>query len=122
MPETPQADSYDSVCFRILAYEFPGNDLVEANRKIKRKLKRDNRGPYDQARVDYIRALKDDLQAEISLFHKSRYFVGSTGRFADLPDFDFERMASDYCTKYPLVGEEDLRGIIGFALYLYYLR
>jgi hypothetical protein len=122
MTDAPQADSYDAVCFRILAYEFPEDDRAEAQKKIKRKLKRDGLGAYDQERVDYIRSLKDDLYGEIRLFQKSKYYVGPVGSFADLRDFDFEPMVSDYRKKYSRIGEEDLRSMIGFALYLYYLR
>jgi hypothetical protein len=120
--ERERDPNYDIASFRILAYEFDGDDHADAEIKIKRKLKRDNLGAYDQMRIDYLRSLKDELQNEIGLFGESRYFIGPVGPLAALADFDSRQMLADYGRKYAEIKQNDLAGFIGFALYLYYLR
>ena len=63
--------SYDYICFSDLAYEVDFSDPREIEKKIKRRLKYYNLASYDQERVDYIRQLKNELNAEISLHSKS---------------------------------------------------
>lgn len=114
--------TYDLVCFTDLAYEFDFSDKKEAERKIKRRLKYYKLGEYSQERVEYIRNLKDDLCQEIRLQTKSKYFSKSKSNFADLEDFKFEKMTSDYLDKYSRINESDMRGILNFAIYLYHMR
>ena len=114
--------TYDLVCFTDLAYEFDFSDKKEAEKKIKRRLKYYKLGDYSQERVDYIRELKNDLYREIGLQTKSKYFSKSKSNFADLADYKFEKMTADYLQKYNKINESDMKGILNFAVYLYYMR
>ena len=114
--------TYDFACFSVLAYEFNINESKETEKKIKQRLKYYSLGNYDQDRINYIRALRNDLYNELTKFQKSEYYVGSTGKFADFNNFNLEKMKQDYLDKYPKISNHDMGGIIGFALYLFYLR
>ena len=114
--------TYDLICFTDLAYEFDFSDKKEAEKKIKRRLKYYKLGDYSQERVEYIRVLKNDLYQEISLQTKSKYFSKSKSNFADLADFKFEKMTTDYLDKYDKINESDMKGILNFAIYIYHMR
>jgi hypothetical protein len=117
-----ESPTYDFICFSDLAYEFNPQEKKEIEKKIKRRLKYYKLGNYNQERVDYIRCLKNDLYAEISLESKSTYFSKSKSDYADLNDFDINRMAFDYLKKYEKVNAKEMIGMINFAVYLYHLR
>ena len=117
-----ETQTYDFICFSDLAYEFDFLGSEEAEKKIKRRLKYYQLGKYNQDRVDYIRNLKNDLQKEISLGSKSKYFEKSKSNYADLADYKFDRMKKDYLKKYNLISESDMSGILNFAIYLYHMR
>ena len=71
----------------------------------------------------HLRSLRDELRVEIMKGASSVYFARSVqSRFAELTDFHFERMVRDFAARYPTVHSDDLGGIIGYALYFYYLR
>ena len=114
--------TYDYICFTDLAHEFDHSNKIVIEKKIKRRLKYHQLGTYDQDRVDYLRHLKNDLYAEISLTTKSKYFQKSESDFADLDDFDFYRMTADFKLKYDKISIRDLQDIINFSIYLYHLR
>ena len=117
-----QGQTYDSICFTDLAYEFDFSDKKEIEKKIRGRLKYYKLGDYRQERVDYLRELKNDLQNEISNTTKSKYFHKSKSNYADLADFDIERMTDDYYKNYDQVTKEELKGRIGFGIYLYHMR
>lgn len=106
--------TYDFICFTDLAYEFDFSDKKEAEKKIKRRLKYYKLGNYNQDRIEYIRVLKNDLYAEISLQTKSKYFQKSKSNYADLEDYKFENMKIDYLKEYDLISENDMNGILNF--------
>lgn len=114
--------TYDYICFGDLAYEFAFSDPKEAEKKIKRRLKYYRLGNYDQERVDYIRELKNDLYKEISLQSKSKYFNKSKSNYADLSDFNMEKMKTDYLKEYVKIDSSDMIRILNFTIYLYHLR
>lgn len=114
--------TYDFICFTDLAYEFEVSDEKETEKKIKRRLKYHKLGGYNQERVSYIRQLKNDLRSEISSGVKSKYFINSKSKYADLNDFDFDSMVLDYVKKYDKIDKNEMEGIINFAIYLYHLR
>jgi len=115
-------ESRDWHCFQILAYEFPADDVAEAERKIKAMLRRKKLGAYDQSRIDRLRQLKNQLQNEIRLFDKSQYYRGAKGLTAGFEDFDIDRMVLDYLWQYKDVSDKDMLGMVSFAIYAYYLR
>lgn len=117
-----QKQTYDSICFTDLVYEFNFSEKKEIEKKIRRRLKYHKLGDYRQERVDYIRRLKNDLYTEITSRSKSKYFHKSKSDFADLADFNIERMTEDYKIKYDKVDKEELMGMINFAIYLYHMR
>jgi hypothetical protein len=114
--------TYDFICFTDLAHEFDFSDKNEIEKKIKRRLKYYNLEDYNQDRVDYLRQLKNDLYSEISSSTKSKYFNKSKSNYSDLSDFNFEQMTSDYSKKYEQVDENEMKGIINFAIYFYYMK
>lgn len=113
--------SYDMSVFQVLTDETEGADPKVAERKIKRMLRRRDLGAYDQAQVDALRALRDDLQHEIGKFQRSAYYRG-TPELSPTQHFDDQRMIADYSRKYPQVRHPDIGGVVGYALYYYYLR
>ena len=115
-------ETYDYICFTDLAYEFAISDRKDVEKKIKRRLKYYDLGDYDQKRVEYIRKLKNELVSEIRLTTKSRYFNKSKSEFADLADFDTQKMKVYFLDKFNEVSEPDMEGILNFAIYIYYLR
>lgn len=114
--------TYNFICFTDLVYEFDFSDKKEIEKKIKRRLRYHKLGDYSQARVDYIRTLKNDLYAEISSGTKSKYFSKSKSNYADLNDFNIEGMTADYSKKYGQVEEKEMTDMINFAIYLYHTR
>jgi superfamily II DNA or RNA helicase len=114
--------SYDYLCFSTLAYEFDFSDKKTSEEKIKRKLRHHKLAKYDQKRVEYIRNLKNELLEEISTQTKSKYFQKSKSNFAELTDFDINKMQSDYLEKYKEINEEDMFNILNFTIYLYHMR
>jgi hypothetical protein len=67
----PGKDSTEWLMFRALAYELPSADPKSCDTKIRRNLRRAGR-PFSKEMLDRVRALKNDLQAEISKFSGSR--------------------------------------------------
>jgi hypothetical protein len=114
--------TYDFICFTNLAYEFEVSEKKEIENKIKKQLRYYKLGEYNQERVEYIRQLKNDLYSEINMASKSKYFHKSKSIYADLTDFDLERMAIDYNEKYEKLDKNQLIGMLNFAIYLYHLR
>lgn len=113
--------TYDYICFSDVVYERDSSDFKKIEKKIKRRLKYYNLGPYDQERVVYIKGLRDDLCREISLQSKSKYYHKSESRYADLSDFDIDKMTSDYLKTYTKINESDMSQIFKFAVYIYYM-
>ena len=115
--------TYEWVCGTTLIDEFNFSDIKETNQKIKRKLKYYKLGDFDQTRIDCLRSLKNELQTEIYLYAKSKYYRKSNkSKYSDLADFDTDLMVTDYIEKYDKVSKSDMYGIINYAIYLYYLR
>jgi hypothetical protein len=114
-------ESYDVACFRILAEEFD-DDFKVTRAKIRRKLRKLNEVPYDETRVLKLRTLKDELLEEIRRFADSKYYVGPTGPLASFDDFDGDRITHDFAQRFPWVNQSELRTMVSYAIYLYYLR
>jgi hypothetical protein len=117
-----KGQTYDFICFTDLAYEFDFSDKKGIEKKIKRRLKYHKLGEYKKDRVDFIRQLKNDLYSEISKTTKSKYFRKSKSNYADLADFNIDRMTADYFKTYDTVDKSELTGMINFAIYLYHMR
>ncbi|AOR28254.1 hypothetical protein FORMB_12090 [Formosa sp. Hel1_33_131] len=62
------------------------------------------------------------MYQEIGLQTKSKYFSKSKSNFADLADFKFEKMTTDYLDIYHKINESDMKSILNFAIYLYHMR
>lgn len=116
------SQTYDYIYFSDLVYESDPSDSKEVETKIKRRLKYHNLTAYDQERVDYIRDLKNDLRQEISLQSRSKYYQKARKEYADLSDFDIDKMTSDYLKAYPKINSVDMAEILKFAIYIYYIR
>jgi len=114
--------TYDFICFTDLIYEFDISKKKEIEKKIKSRLKYHKLGDYDQDKVDYIRALKNDLRSDIAKTSESTYFHKSKSEYAELTDFDVDSMTTDYHKKYNKVNKDELKAMINFAIYSYHLR
>lgn len=116
-----EQESADLAIFQVLANELPGDGYQKTDARIRRKLQR-AKVPYEQGHVDRMRALHAALRDEISKLQLSKYHRGVAGTFAAPEDFDTEGMVRHYRAKYPEISEEDFQRMVGFAVYLYYLR
>ena len=114
--------TYEYICFSDLVYEYDGSDSKVVETKIRRRLKYHNLAAYDQARVDYIRNLRNDLRQEILLQFRSKYYQKSETTYADLSDFNLDKMASDFLKAYPKITDLDMVEILKFAIYIFYMR
>ncbi|CAN5784399.1 hypothetical protein BH11BAC7_BH11BAC7_17630 [soil metagenome] len=114
--------SYDYTCFMELVYEFDATQKEKIEKKIRQKLKYHKLGAYDAERVEYIRTLKNDLQAEIGLYKNSEYYSKSASEFTVMADFNMVQMTADYSARYNKIEAKDMTAIIGFALYYFYER
>ncbi len=114
--------SYEFICFSDLAYEFNESDKKKIESKIKRRLKYYKLGEYNQEVVDYLRNLRNDLYAEISKSNKSKFYHKAKSNYADLSDYDFEKMLNYFSEKYPKVAKSELTKMINFSIYLFYMR
>ncbi len=117
------------VMLSVLIYEFPRCDRNEAEKKIRRRLRYHGLPACSPARLKLLRALKDELQQEIGLYSRSRYYVtphgpkAPNGRFyARMEDFDQERLALGMKKKFRGIALREIRVFIPYAIYLYYLR
>jgi hypothetical protein len=116
-PDTPE-----KVILGVLLYEFSSDEQQKSQAKIKRRLRYHQLGPYDQERVDVLRRLKDSLQQEISGRHRSRYYLGTHGRYAAMEDLDVARIVEDYSKAFPTIARSEIEWFVPNAVYTYYLR
>jgi hypothetical protein len=115
--------TYENEVLGVLVYEFFPSEHAESERLIKGRLRRKKLGPYDQARIDRLRRLKDELQVEIHKGPKSAYFTGSHDpKYVDMRDFDSARLARDMIRKHPGVPAAEIEGLVPFCVFNYYLR
>lgn len=115
--------SYNFIVYSELVYEFNDNEIIETDKKIKRKLKYYKKDDFNQQVVNHLRLLRDDLQKEFSNPLQSQYYNKNSQKvFSDPTDYDFQGLLNHYKYKYNDVSEEDIIGIINISLYVYYLR
>lgn len=110
------------IIFTELAYEFPRDDRQKAELKIKRRLRNHGFRRYSQTRVDLVRGLKDTLQSEIGRGMRSPYFLRDQRKYADIYDFDVERLSADLARQYPAISAKRIKTFVCFAIFLYWMR
>lgn len=115
-------ETYDFICFSELAYEWDESDREKVEIKLKNRINKITNQKYNQNRVDYIRLLRNELFGEISLRNESKYFINNNLKYADLGDFDSNKMLLDFMKKYDQINETDLLNIIEMAIFLFYVR
>jgi hypothetical protein len=114
-------ETRNTVIFDSLLRELEGEEQ-KTRTQIKRRLARAKLGPYKQEDVDNVRALHEALMEEVGKYHKSQYYCRAPGQFANIEDFDREKMAEDLGHRYPAIDKSDLRTMVELAVYLYYVR
>ena len=114
--------TYDFICFSELLYEYAEEENALTIKKIKRRLRYHKLGEYKKERVDYRRALKNALCAELSNPYRSAYYKKPPSGIAGLNDFDEAGLKKKYKKMFFRIADEDLYTIIAFAIYWYYLR
>jgi hypothetical protein len=118
----PTPRSADEAILDVLVWESPFDDPKEAERKIRRRLRYHDIGPYQQERVDLLRRLKNETYREIRREGQSRYFAGQRGEDSAVEDFDINRLIGDLAASYPDVPREAIERFIPWVIYLHYLR
>jgi hypothetical protein len=94
--------------FSVLSRETLPTEIAASDEKIRRGLKKNKLGPWDQGLVDELRELKDGIYGEIRLYCESRYYVGPNQIAAVTPDhFDLARMKTDARAKHPKIADID---------------
>ena len=53
---------------------------------------------------------------------KPKYYTQPHGRFADVKDFDTERMIDDFSASFPSIPMDEVRKVVMYGIYYYYLR
>ncbi|MBA3683602.1 MAG: hypothetical protein H0W73_20925 [Bacteroidetes bacterium] len=120
--KSTNTETYDYACFIILAYEYGDNKIKDSEKKIKAKLKYHKLGAYDEARVNKIRELKEELSSEIHLYNKSKYYSSANKEFTDMEDFDQFKMTQDLSLKYSAIDKKELDSIVAMAIHLFHCR
>ena len=113
-------EEYDNAAFQFLVNEF--GEISKTNNKIKRKLKRDNLGDYDQDHIDFLRKVKDAIVEEIEIYDKSKYFIKKHGKYSNWEDYDVHKMGDDYSNEYESISRNSIHKLIVNAVYWYHLR
>jgi hypothetical protein len=114
--------SVDEVILDVVIWEFTSDDPKEAERKIRRRLRHHNLGPFQQERVVLLRRLKNETYSVIRREGHSGYFAGRHGEHSAVEDFDINRLIGDLSASYPDVPRHEVERFIPWAIYLYYLR
>lgn len=117
-----QTPTYEGEVLSVLAYEFYSSRQVESERKIKRRLREKRLGPYDQTRITALRAFKDDVQSELGKFDQSEYYTEPHGKYAEMQDWDIERLAQAMKARHPGLPETEIDAFLPYAILLYYLK
>jgi len=121
MPQRPT--TFENEALGVLLYEFPHTDRAETDAVIARRLKRKKLGSFDPARIADLRALKDELQAEIGLDVRSQYYTGRHDPvYSDMKDFDLAALADAMASKHPSIPRSEIDGFVPFCVLTYYLR
>ena len=113
---------YTVFCFIDLIYERSEEDRASVEKRLKGKLKRRDL-PYKQELLDMLRILRNELAQELD-FNKgtSVYRLPVYTGYANLSNFDIDRMLKDYQPKYPHLQKETLEHFIETAIYFFYIR
>lgn len=122
------ATPYDRAVLDVLLYESAAHDesgaadRVESERKIERRLRDKRLGPYEQERIDALRALVEDVTQELSRSTGSSFYARSHGKYADMQDWDFDRLLEHLAKRHPKVSKPTMRSFLPLAIYWCYLR
>ena len=119
---TKKTSTCESEALHILAMEFSFSDRAESERKIKRRLRDKKLGPYDQDRVNVLRAFKDDVQQELDKPKDSRFYNGPSGKYVDPQDWDFAALWAELEKRHPKVSPSVIGEFLPYAIFLYYLK
>jgi hypothetical protein len=115
--------SFESEVLSILAFEFSTSQHAESDRRIKRRLRDKKLGPYDATRVANLRALKDDVQMEVSTgWQKSRFYKSLGGAYAALGDWRLKPFARHLARRHSQISPVAITRFLPYAIFLYYLR
>jgi len=122
VPKVKQSLTYDEAVLSVLTWEFSPIDPKTIEKKIKRKLRNYELGAFDEERVERLRRLKNQVVAEIEKTKDSNYYSKGPSEFAELSDFDIDRMTTEWRKNFSDVSDRDMHNFIAGAIYLYYLR
>jgi hypothetical protein len=114
--------TYEGEVLAVLAFELGSSKHADSERKIRRRLREKKLGPYRQARIDAIRAFKNDVGRELGKFGKSKFHTGPHQTYADMQDWDLEGLERHMRKRHPEVSKAAIGAFLPYAIFLYYLR
>ena len=53
---------------------------------------------------------------------KPKYYTQPPGQFADFKDFDTDRMIEDFAASFPSIPKDEVRKVVMYGIYHYFLR
>lgn len=123
MPTSNRSKTYEWECLAILAHEISDDDPRNAERRIKTKLRQKKLGSYDQAKIDRLRSLKNEVRNEFSIpSQDSRCFLGCKSGWANFADYDLRRLAADLAGRFPDIAMENISGMVQLSAFMHYIR
>lgn len=115
------ARDYDREVLRALTFEFRPDETEAYHRKVRRMLNRHKLGDYDQARIDRLRALKNEIQSILSNPRDSDCYRGPTA-FARRENWDEERLVASLAERHPNIDRNAIAEFLTYAILNYYER
>lgn len=112
----------DMLVLDALIYEFPFSKKEATEKLIRGRLKRKKLGPFDLQRVALLRRLKDELQQQVNVYGKSKYYRRRAGKYAEYQDYDIPRLTVDTQRLFPEVSKEVIEWFVPFCVLTYYMR
>ena len=121
-PSFREPATFESEVLGIVAFEFGTSRRSESDRKIRRRLRDKKLGPFDPTRVERLRTLKDDIQAELAKHLESQFYKSQGGRSMDLGDWRIDDLHRYFVRRHQEVAPDEIARFLPYAIYLYYLR
>ena len=122
MTGTARSRTYEEEILDVLRFEHSVEQYGASERKIRRRLREKGLGPYDQARIDALRRLKDDASAELGYPVQSRFHTPGPGRFADWSDWDLPGLLDYMRSRHTDLPTGVVDDFVTWAIDLYYMR
>jgi hypothetical protein len=111
--------TYEEEVLAVLVFESRHKD---SERKLRRRLREKKLGPYEQDRIDALRAFKNDVARELGKLARSKFYAGLHGTHADLEDWDRVGLLRYMKERHSKVSHTVIGAFLPYAIFLYYLK